>query len=509
MEDGELVASEPRRDRALARDHPEARGDLAQEVIADRMPERVVHELEAIKVDQQDAEAGPPIPARGGMRLDQVVEPRAVRQAGERVGEGQAADLGFRAQPLALIADRDDDLPFAAERHRSAQHADGNQLAVGGCELGVPFLALRQFRDVDPGQQRPERATRELAGGDARERLQALVGRRDHVAVADGESLERQAGELAQAGAVPPCRRLRRQREAQPEKGQRQQPQRDAGHDRRDEARRNRSDRQGAGRIEHEPRGRHPAEVKNGDGGDQQRRPEFADGALAFAGHDHRGAEHQEADDDRRHDERPVPDDVAGGDIGRLAQVVERRDAHAEPGPGGEAAKPATPADGEPDAGADAHDRGQQGHGREQGIEAEAHPRVEGEQPDHGRRPGGAARRGDAGRAPSEPGATAHAAGMRGDGRRRVDPDGAHESRHDQQPVIVRIADAGKDGMHSGSTMEPSDQPLSNSVRATCKSTGGGAGSQFRIPVRERDRAGRRRRRRRSRRARSAVPPPS
>jgi hypothetical protein len=76
-------------DPAQARRHP------PQQPVAGHVPERVVDELEVVEVDEQQRH-GALAPARAGDRGAQPhVELRAVREAGQRVVEGEPAELGL------------------------------------------------------------------------------------------------------------------------------------------------------------------------------------------------------------------------------------------------------------------------------------------------------------------------------------------------------------------------------------------------------------------------------
>ncbi len=91
--DRELVATEARHGVAIAQRSAQPVGDLAQHRVAGDVTERVVDALEAVEVEQQHRQ-----PAAGGARraqrlLDARHQPRAVRQAGERILVGEAQHL--------------------------------------------------------------------------------------------------------------------------------------------------------------------------------------------------------------------------------------------------------------------------------------------------------------------------------------------------------------------------------------------------------------------------------
>ena len=83
----------------------DAVGDERQDLVARRVPEGVVDQLEVVEVDEQHAD--PRAGRRRGaqVRLEHVEDPRPVAQPGERVVEGLVAQLLAR---LALGGDVDD-----------------------------------------------------------------------------------------------------------------------------------------------------------------------------------------------------------------------------------------------------------------------------------------------------------------------------------------------------------------------------------------------------------------
>ena len=102
----ELVAALPGDRVGLADGRAEPLGDGAQQLVARRVAEVVVDELEVVEVDEEDRDvrAGAPRPREGEVEV--LGEHRAVRQAGERVVEGEVRELGLEllARVMSKIA---------------------------------------------------------------------------------------------------------------------------------------------------------------------------------------------------------------------------------------------------------------------------------------------------------------------------------------------------------------------------------------------------------------------
>ena len=100
-EQRELVAAEARDRVALADVLLDPLGDLAQQLVADRVAERVVDDLEAVEVEEED---GQPLVVPVGLghgERQAVVEEQAVGQVRQRVVEGEVLDLLLGALALA------------------------------------------------------------------------------------------------------------------------------------------------------------------------------------------------------------------------------------------------------------------------------------------------------------------------------------------------------------------------------------------------------------------------
>ena len=123
LNDGELVAAEPRHEIGFARAAGEAGGDRFQKLVADHVAERIVDALEFVDVDIEHRQ----LPVRRGVgqfALEPFVEQGAVRQVGQRVVMGEVGDalLGAAAfgdvfmgrQPSAVRHRLVDDLDRAS-----------------------------------------------------------------------------------------------------------------------------------------------------------------------------------------------------------------------------------------------------------------------------------------------------------------------------------------------------------------------------------------------------------
>ena len=116
---GELVAAEPRDRVGGPQDAADAAADLDEHLVPVAVAEAVVDPLEAVDVDEQDADrraVARAAAARQRVR-DAVEQQRAVGQAGERVVEGAVAELvAALAQPRGHRVEGVGDLVELAER---------------------------------------------------------------------------------------------------------------------------------------------------------------------------------------------------------------------------------------------------------------------------------------------------------------------------------------------------------------------------------------------------------
>ena len=93
QQDDELVPAETGDGVARARTLLDPRADGDQQLVADVVPEAVVHRLEAVEVEQEHRE-GSLVSGRQVERvIETVAEHRTVRKTGERVVERLAGEL--------------------------------------------------------------------------------------------------------------------------------------------------------------------------------------------------------------------------------------------------------------------------------------------------------------------------------------------------------------------------------------------------------------------------------
>ena len=105
-EHDELVAAEPRHRVGLAHRGLDARGGLDEQLVADRVTERVVDGLEPVEVDEQHAAHAVAAAARARERLlEPVGEHHPVRQTRERIVQHLVRELGLEALLVGEVAE--------------------------------------------------------------------------------------------------------------------------------------------------------------------------------------------------------------------------------------------------------------------------------------------------------------------------------------------------------------------------------------------------------------------
>src|SRR5581483_11285890 len=109
----ELVAAEAEALAAL----PEARRDLPEDAVADRVTEAVVDLLEVVDVDETERERAAFLLRRRQLALQPLVEVPVVPEAGERVGQREAHRLHGGERRALVQRDREE---RADERHRQS-----------------------------------------------------------------------------------------------------------------------------------------------------------------------------------------------------------------------------------------------------------------------------------------------------------------------------------------------------------------------------------------------------
>ena len=154
QEQRELVAAEAGR-RVL---RPDRRGQalpyLGDEQVALGMPERVVHVLEVVEVDEQDRGALRDSPAPSEGVLEAVDVQGTVRQAGQRVVERLAGQLRLELHPLRDVVDGEGRVPGDRTVDRArGDHLDRHPLPVAmadppGAAVRVALLRADDREDV-------------------------------------------------------------------------------------------------------------------------------------------------------------------------------------------------------------------------------------------------------------------------------------------------------------------------------------------------------------------------
>ena len=101
LQDGELVAAEPRHEVAVPHESRQPMAELADQVVACRVAERVVDVLEAVEVEVEERHAGVRAARFDQGPVEAIVEERAVGEARQRIVEGKV--LGLRLARLELL----------------------------------------------------------------------------------------------------------------------------------------------------------------------------------------------------------------------------------------------------------------------------------------------------------------------------------------------------------------------------------------------------------------------
>ena len=151
----ELVAGEAGDD--VGGPHPLAhdRGDVADQVVAGVVAERVVDRLEAVDVDDHHRALAAVAGGEGDVLVELGAEAAAVEQAGERVVIGEVAQLGLGL--LGLGKRLSDDLAVLGVE--LGEHRLDRRIALDWERFAWPLTEVRTFRDRIGSQ-----ATHELLG---------------------------------------------------------------------------------------------------------------------------------------------------------------------------------------------------------------------------------------------------------------------------------------------------------------------------------------------------------
>ena len=123
----ELVATEPGDGVGLAHRGLDPRGRLDEQLVADRVAERVVDRLEPVEVDVQHAAHAVVAPDAGERLVEPVGEHHPVRQPGQRVVQRLVRELRLELLLVGEIADdaRDDRRGARRRRSRSSPPSSG------------------------------------------------------------------------------------------------------------------------------------------------------------------------------------------------------------------------------------------------------------------------------------------------------------------------------------------------------------------------------------------------
>jgi hypothetical protein len=116
-QDGELVATEARERVLRPQGRAEPLGHLQQHGVAHEVAERVVDELEAVEIEEEDGhQPVAPLDAAQGL-LQPVHEDRAIGNAGQGVGGRLSPEVEVRAPAIADVADRGHDQRLGPVAH--------------------------------------------------------------------------------------------------------------------------------------------------------------------------------------------------------------------------------------------------------------------------------------------------------------------------------------------------------------------------------------------------------
>ena len=172
---GELVAAEPRHEIVAAHDVRQPQRDVADELVADRMAERVVDVLEMVEVDVEHRRRRAAALDLGDHRLQPLAEEIPVRQAAQRVVQREIA------QPVLARGDGGRGVAHVTQ-HEAGEQRKARERDADEGDDGVQDLGARLLRQ--PGK--------------SRDRLIAAVGERvDVVAGRFGAVVDHpQVGEL-------------------------------------------------------------------------------------------------------------------------------------------------------------------------------------------------------------------------------------------------------------------------------------------------------------------------
>jgi len=117
LENHEFIAAEPRDHVAGPDDSLEPRGNFLEQLVTDRMAERVVDRLESVEIDQMDRDVVLALMHRGEHAVDALAELVPVGEARKVVVFGKMRDALLRTLAFGYVLENDD---RAAARHHPA-----------------------------------------------------------------------------------------------------------------------------------------------------------------------------------------------------------------------------------------------------------------------------------------------------------------------------------------------------------------------------------------------------
>ena len=146
LDDGELVAAEPRHEVGVAQAGAEPLRHGLEQFVADRMAERIVDALEVVEIEAVHGEALALASATRQQFVEPLIEQDAIGQIGQRVMMRHIGNARLGLFALGDIDQRHQDRRLVAERHPAAidQHVD---LAAIGLDVAPAPLRLEFVAD--------------------------------------------------------------------------------------------------------------------------------------------------------------------------------------------------------------------------------------------------------------------------------------------------------------------------------------------------------------------------
>ena len=189
-QEGELVAAEAGDRIPRPRQVVERPGHCTQQRVAALVPERVVDLLEAVEVEEEQADVFTAFPARLELRFETLEEERPVRQLGERVVQRLMLNLlHLRSQLRARPPEERQKQHVEPEQHE-LEHAGDRKERMPRSARDRPVVLVEHERAGDARPVRPQRHIclehfhvagrrrdgRDLGVGGARERARDVGG---------------------------------------------------------------------------------------------------------------------------------------------------------------------------------------------------------------------------------------------------------------------------------------------------------------------------------------------